>query len=256
MKQKKVTLKTFLFLLLLGLVYVMYTGSSLKGSQETKPMVSITPSDKESKTSSLLRQQDVPSFLIAQKSKEKRKNKIKKHKEQLASLKETYNSLRQTYWEQKQKRVEEKKHYVEKIDTAKDRSATTYDQKSDLTQELYLIKDEALKSKEKEDEVKADKENFAASVKEAINRENKKLTSLPPYLLEESILQMSKIKQKLDDKAYAEAIIGLFDYKQRIIKEGEMATTGIKTINPPKGSERTHYKKQIPSFRVHSPNLQ
>ena len=87
---------------------------------------------------------------------------------------------------------------------------------------------------EKRKVIETDKEAFNSQVKEIIKKESFKVGALYPYLLEEGIVQMGRIEEKLDHKNYKEAILALFKYKEFIIEEGETTEVGLKKINPKK----------------------
>ncbi len=157
-------------------------------------------------------------------------------KEQYSQISNQFEILQGQYWEKKEEIVKEKKMINEELQLLNEHLKMSYDKKNNLTEEFYLVKQNLEELKEKKEEVANNQNSFLNLLKETLKKEKKKIKSLFPYLLEPSILKISKIENNLEKKNN-KVIFDLFNYKQDLLKESEILTIGSKVINPKKNKK-------------------
>ena len=166
----------------------------------------------------------VPSQISAQ----ERKPSLR---EQYELLKKQHQQLQADYWNDKEIALKEKQRLNEELESINDALKSDYDRKNNFTEELYLVKENLSALEEKQDTLKNESTTFFSQVQELIDKEKKKVKSLFPYYVSQALTTLSTIEDNFSERKNIQTtIMRMFQYKEALLKESEIATVSGKDI--------------------------
>ncbi|HBE04662.1 MAG: hypothetical protein A2096_03760 [Spirochaetes bacterium GWF1_41_5] len=135
-------------------------------------------------------------------------------------LKKEYADLEKKYWQKKEDMLKGRSLLNDKLTLADEALRLGYMKKNNLLEELYLVKENARKQQEAQEEAETGMASFRTRISEIIEDEKRKVQGFFPSEINQAILELNNISRKLAGRT-DEAVNSLIAYKLALIKESE-----------------------------------
>ena len=162
--------------------------------------------------------------------------------EDYLNMKKNYDTFRKKYWNFKADIIRQKKGMKEELNLLDQELKNLYLQKNNLQEEVFLLKDNNEKLKEKLAEEESIEIDLITKVEEIVESDKKKAKSLYPHYLNTSINSLNLINNNIKQKKIKLAITKYFEYRKYLIDEGSRFEVGERSILNPEKGERLSAK--------------
>ena len=146
--------------------------------------------------------------------------------EEIYRLDRIASLLEKQFWKIKQDNMKKREAYDDELSVLDEKIKIGYLKKNNLTEELYLLKENLAKMKEQWDAVIGEQTEFKNSVAENIDKEGKKLEFSYPYLLTKKLPEINNLRKDLNAYPLENTIANFIEYRRSVISESETIVLG------------------------------
>ena len=146
--------------------------------------------------------------------------------------------LEKQFWKIKQQNLKKREAYDDKLSDLDELIKTGYLKKNNLTEELYLVKENLANLQEQLKTLTGEQSEFKSSVSDRIDGEAKKLNFGYPYLLNKKLPEVNSLQKDINAYPLDQVIVNLINYKKSIIQESESVVIGSDVYIHERTSER------------------
>lgn len=146
--------------------------------------------------------------------------------EEIARLDKIRNLLEKQFWNLKQKNMKKREEYDDRLSIIVEQVKTGYLKKNNLTEEMFLLKENLAKIEEQFQQVISEENEFKNAISERVDAEGRKLEFSYPYLLSKKLPEVNSLQKDLNAYPLEQVITKLVDYKMSLIVEAETVVLG------------------------------
>ena len=151
----------------------------------------------------------------------------------LRDLQAEFEKEKKAYWTFKTEALKTRKEMDSEIEFIERELNSLYAKKNSLQEDFYLVKENKSKLKEESESRRAEQKSLKIFLQETVNKEMKNNRRLFPYLVEESILYLTRVSGHLEKDDMRDAMDAYFNYRLFLLDESEkMEISENSVFNP------------------------